>query len=78
MEFIKLKKTSTVCRVWSDDGEVLFGKVGTVGDMVKDGALKFSDYPAEAWVFIPDLGIMQKPHFGATRENVLEDLPKNA
>lgn len=72
----KRGNTSTIRKVWSDDKEVWYGLVGTVGDLLEAKILTYADYPAEAWAFIPGLGVMQKARFGATREDVISDLPQ--
>lgn len=63
-------------KVWSDDKEVCFGVVGTVGDLLKDGILEYCDYSPETWMFIPAPGVIQEPRFGETRAVALENLPK--
>lgn len=73
---VKRGDSSTIRKVWSDDKEVCYGIVGTVGDLLRAGILEYSDYSAEVWAFIPGLGIMQRAWFGATREDALANLPK--
>lgn len=73
---IKKGDTSTIRKVWSDDKEVCYGVVGTVGDLLKAGILEYADYSPETWAFIPGPGIMQRAWFGATREAALANLPQ--
>lgn len=77
MKFLKKRDYSgSIRKVCSDDKEVCFGAVGTVGDLLQEGILEYADYSSETWAFIPAPGIIQKPCFGATREAALENLPK--
>ena len=77
MKFMKRRgDNGSIRKVWSDDKEVCFGVVGTVGDLIQEGILEYADYPPETWAFIPAPGVIQKPRFGATRESTLENLPK--
>ena len=66
----------SIRKVWSDDREVCFGVVGTVGDLLQEGILEYADYPPETWAFIPAPGVIQKPRFGKSREDALANLPK--
>ncbi len=75
MRFTKKKgDTSTIRKVWSDDKEVCFGIVGTVGDLLAVGVFDYCDYKQDAWSFLPATGIMQKVWFGDTREAALENI----
>lgn len=77
MKFMKKRNyEGSLRKVWSDDKEVCFGVVGTVGDLLLEGILEYADYPPETWAFIPAPGVIQKPWFGVTREAALENLPK--
>ena len=77
MKFMKRRDDNgSIRKVWSDDREVCFGVVGTVGDLIQDGILEYADYSPETWAFIPSPGVIQKPGFRATREAALENLPK--
>ena len=77
MKFMKKRNyEGSLRKVWSDDKEVCFGVVGTVGDLLKEGILESADYSPETWAFIPAPGVMQRPWFGATRNAALENLPK--
>lgn len=60
--------------VWSDDKKVCYGLVGTVGDLLREGILNWCDYNPYVWVYIPDTAIQQKPCFGTTRDEALENL----
>lgn len=66
---------SSIRKVWSNDKEVCFGVVGTVGDLLKENILEYADYSPDTWAFIPALGVMQKPWFGKTRGAALANLP---
>lgn len=75
MKFTRKKNdASTIRKVWSDDKEVCFGVVGTVGDLLAAGIFDYCDYRQDAWAFIPAIGIMQKTWFGDTRETALENI----
>ncbi len=77
MKFLKRRDDNgSIRKVRSDDGEVCFGVVGTVGDLIREGILEYADCSPETWAFIPAPGVIQKPWFGATREAALENLPK--
>ncbi len=77
MKFMKRRDDNgSIRKVWSDDKEVCFGVVGTVGNLLKEGILEYADYPSETWVFIPVPGMIQRPRFGKTREDALANLPK--
>ena len=77
MKFMKKRNyEGSLRKVWSDDKEVCFGVVGTVGDLLLEGILEYADYPPETWAFIPAPGVIQQPWFGATRDAALENLPK--
>ena len=77
MKFMKRRDDNgSIRKVWSDDREVCFGVVGTVGDLIQDGILEYADYSPETWAFIPSPGVIQKPWVRATREAALENLPK--
>ena len=76
MKFTKKRDyTGSIRKVWSDDKEVCFGIVGTVGDLLREGIFEYCDYSPEIWAFLPAPGAIQKPRFGATREAVLANLP---
>lgn len=66
----------SIRKVWSDDKEVCFGIVGTVGDLLHEGVLEYADYPVESWAYIPAPGVIQKPRFGKNREEALAGLPR--
>lgn len=77
MKFTKKRGCDdTLRKVWSDDKEVCFGVVGTVGDLLKNGILEYADYSPETWAFLPAPGVIQKPWFGKNREDALANLPK--
>lgn len=77
MKFTKKRNyTGTIRKVWSNDKEVCYGAVGTVGDMLKEGVLEYADYTPETWVFIPAPGIMHRVRFGKTREDAIAQLPE--
>ena len=77
MKFMKRRgDNGSIRKVWSDDKEVCFGVVGTVGDLLQEGILEYADCSPETRAFIPAPGVIQKPWFGATREAALENLPK--
>lgn len=63
-----------VYKVWSYDGEVLFGLVGTVGAFVREGLLKYSDYDYDLYLYVPDTGIMQSAHYGKTKEEAVSEI----
>lgn len=63
-----------VYKVWSGDREVLFGLVGTVGAFVREGLLKYSDYDYDLYLYIPNGGIMQYPHYGKTKEEAVSEI----
>jgi len=75
MKFTKKRgDESTIRKVWSDDKEVCFGVVGTVGDLLEAGIFNYCDHRADVWAFLPDTGIMQRAWFGDTREAALENI----
>ena len=77
MKYVKRKNdTSTIRKVWSNDKEVCYGVVGTVGDLMEANILKYCDYPLESWCFLPALGIMHRGRFGKNREEVISGLPE--
>ena len=77
MKFMKRRDDNgSIRKVWSDDKEVCFGVVGTVGDLIQEGILEYADYPPGTWAFIPAPGVIQKPRFGKSREDALANLPK--
>ena len=77
MKFLKKRDyNGSIRKVWSDDKEVCFGVVGTVGDLLKEGIFESADYSPETWAFLPAPGVIQKPWFGETREAALANLPK--
>lgn len=77
MKFLKKRDyNGSIRKVWSDDKEVCFGVVGTVGDLLKEGIFEYADYSPETWAFLPPPGVIQKPWFGETREAALANLPK--
>ena len=77
MKFTKKRGyDGTIRKVWSDDKEVCFGVVGTVGDFLKEGILEYCDYSLDTWCYLPAPGVLQHPRFGKTREAALENLPK--
>ena len=77
MKFMKRRgDNGSIRKVWSDDKEVCFGVVGTVGDLLQERILEYADCSPETWAFIPSPGVIQKPWFRATREAALENLPK--
>lgn len=77
MKFTKKKDYSrSVRKVWSDDKEVCFGVVGTVGDLLDLGILEYCDFNKDGYCFLPAPGIMQKAWFGVTRDSALENLIK--
>ena len=45
MKFTKKRDyTGSIRKVWSDDKEVCFGVVGTVGDLLREGIFEYCDY----------------------------------
>ena len=49
MKFLKKRDyNGSIRKVWSDDKEVCFGVVGTVGDLLKEGIFEYADYSPEA------------------------------
>lgn len=77
MKFMKRRgDNGSIRKVWSDDKEVCFGVVGTVGDLIREGILEYADCSPETWAFIPAPGVIQKPRFGKSREDALANLPK--
>lgn len=76
MKFTKKRDffDTTIQRVWSDDDEVMFGYVGTVGDMLDAKLLEWCEYSEDLWLFLPALGVMQQPHFGKSRDEALENI----
>lgn len=75
MKFTKKKgDTSTIRKVWSDDHEVCFGVVGTVGDLLAARIFDYCDYSKDAWAFIPAIGVLQKAWFGSSREAACEHI----
>lgn len=77
MRFTNRKgNTGTIRKVWSDDKQISFGLVGTVGDFLEAKILTYADYQAETWAFIPGPGSTQKAWFGATREEALANIPQ--
>ena len=77
MKFTKKRgHEGSIRKVWSDDKEVRFGVVGTVGDLLQQGILEYADCSPETWAFLPAPGVLQKPWFGKTREDALANLPK--
>lgn len=77
MKFMKRRgDNGSIRKVWSDDKEVCFGVVGTVGDLLQEGILEYADCSPETWAFIPAPGVIQKPRFGKSREDALANLPK--
>lgn len=77
MKFTHCKGTDiSVSKVWSDDKEVCFGIVGPVRMLLHYGILEYCDYDGDIYCFIPAPGIMYKPHFGKTRDEAIEELPK--
>jgi len=78
MKFFRKKGDSetSIRSVWSNDHEVCFGVVGTVGDLLKTGILEYCDVSPEAWAFLPSLGIMHKARFADTKQGAVEELPE--
>lgn len=76
MKFMKRHDDNgSIRKVWSDDQEVCFGVVGTVGELLQEGILEYADCSPETWAFIPAPGVIQKPWFGKTRKDALANLP---
>ena len=77
MKFMKRRgDNGSIRKVWSDDKEVCFGVVGTVGDLLQERILEYADCSPETWAFIPAPGVIQTPRFGKSREDALANLPK--
>lgn len=77
MKFTKKRDyKGSIRKVWSNNKEVCFGVVGTIGDLLQEKILDYADYPIETWAFIPAPGVIQKPWFGKTREAALVNLPQ--
>ena len=72
---VKKGDTSTIRKVWSNDKEVCFGVVGTVGDLLAANILTSCDFDKGDWAFLPFPGIMQKAWFGPTREDACVNIP---
>lgn len=78
MKFTQTKKdknTSSIRKVWNNEKKVCFGLVGTIEDFLKEGILKFCDYPKESWAFIPAPGIMLEVTFGSTKKEAIKNIP---
>ena len=53
MKFMKKRNyDGSLRKVWSDDKEVCFGVVGTVGDLLKEGILEYADYSRLFWASV--------------------------
>ena len=75
MKYTKRKDyDGSIRKVWSNDKEVMFGIVGTVGDFLKEGVLEYCDAAEQTWCFFPSWGITTKAHFGKTREEAIGDI----
>lgn len=71
------KRGNTIEKIWIDDKKISYVLVGTVGDFLEAKILTYCDYPAETWVLFPGPGCTCRTvRFGATRESVLENIPK--
>ena len=73
MKFMMLKcyEETTLRKVRNDDKTVLYGVVGTVGDLLNVGILDWCVYDKDLWLFLPKSNI-QDGHFGKTREEACE------
>ena len=73
MKFMKNKgyEETTLRKVRNDDKTILYGVVGTVGDLLKVGILDWCDYDKDFWLFLPESNI-QDGHFGKTRSEACE------
>lgn len=73
MKFMKNKgyEETTLRKVRNDDKTILYGVVGTVGDLLKVGILDYCDYDKDLWLFLPKSNI-QNGHFGKTRSEACE------
>ena len=68
------KTNFNMYEVWSVDGEVFFGLVGTIAAFVREGLLKYSDYDYDLYLYIPNGGIMQYPYYGKTKEEAVSEI----
>lgn len=72
MRFTKpVGSTDTLRKVWNNDKSELYGVVGKVGDMLKEGILERCDYSHETWCYLPCKAIHTGGNFGKTREEAL-------
>lgn len=73
MKFMKNKgyEETTLRKVRNDDKTILYGVVGTVGDLLKVGILDYCECDKDLWLFLPKSNI-QSGHFGKTREEACE------
>ena len=69
--------TSTLRKVYSDNKEICYGIVGTIGDLLKAKILTYADYPKNSWCFISANEAIAKTRFGATREVATEKIYNN-
>lgn len=69
MKLIKRKgHDNTVRKVYNDDRTKVYGVVGTVEDLLKEGIFDYCDYSGETWAFVNQ---KLSAVFGRTREEVL-------
>ena len=79
MRYLKRKNyDGTIRKVVSDDGANIYGIVGMVEDLVKEGVLEFADCSGSMWAFIQS--DIYKVWFGYSRSQVIDaaiayDLP---
>lgn len=73
MKFTKGKgyEETTVCKVRNDDKTILYGVVGTVGDLIKVGIITWCVYDNDLWLFLPESNI-DDGHFGKTLAEACE------
>lgn len=76
MRFLKKKGNGTTVRkVVNDDKTVVYGVVGKVGDLLKEGLFSYCDYPCNDWAFIANN--TSNVIFGESREDVTERIEED-
>ena len=69
MKFTKQRgDDSTIRKVYNDDKSVLYGVVGTVGDLLKANILEYCNYHTSYYCFLSAPGSGKQDRFGTTRE----------
>lgn len=80
MRYTKRKgDESTIRKVWSDDKEIFYGVIGTVCDLLAVGILETVNKHAnpDEYMYIPALGIMQRPAWGVTRDEAVSKIQQH-